>query len=145
VQGCDLAVSLAAQAGQLELNVMMPIIAHNLFEMEHVLIGAIKAFTEKCLVGVTANAEKAHGWLAKNAIVATALNPLIGYLSAADLVKDAMKRNLAIREVAAERIARGELTHQEGGKLVAIEEIDALLGDLHKLTEGGLGGPAGGG
>jgi fumarate hydratase class II len=145
VQGCDLAVSLAAQAGQLELNVMMPIIAHNLFEMEHVLIGATKAFTEKCLVGVTANAEKAHGWLAKNAIVATALNPLIGYLSAADLVKDAMKRNLAIREVAAERIARGELTHQEGGKPVTIEEIDALLGDLHKLTEGGLGGPAGGG
>jgi fumarate hydratase class II len=145
VQGCDLAVSLAAQAGQLELNVMMPIIAHNLFEMMHVLIGAVTAFTEKCVTGLTANREKAHGWLAKNAIVATALNPLIGYLSAADLVKDAMKRNLAIREVAAERIARGDLLHQDGGKPVTIEEVDALLGDLYKLTEGGLGGPAGGG
>jgi fumarate hydratase class II len=145
VQGCDLAVSLAAQAGQLELNVMMPIIAHNLFEMEHVLIGAITAFTEKCVRGLTANAEKAHGWLAKNAIVATALNPLIGYLSAAELVKDAMKRNLAIRDVAAERIERGALTHQDSDKPVTLAEIDALLGDLYKLTEGGLGGPAGGG
>jgi fumarate hydratase class II len=145
VQGCDLAVSLAAQAGQLELNVMMPIIAHNLFEMEHVLIGAIKAFTEKCVLGLTANAEKAHGWLAKNAIVATALNPLIGYLAAAELVKDAMKRNMTIRDAAAERIERGALTHQDSDKAVTLAEIDALLGDLHRLTEGGLGGPAGGG
>ena len=85
------------------------------------------------------------GSTAKNAIVATALNPLIGYLSAADLVKDAMRRNLAIRDVAAERIERGALTHQDSDKPVTLAEIDALLGDLHKLTEGGLGGPAGGG
>jgi fumarate hydratase class II len=145
VQGCDLAVSLAAQAGQLELNVMMPIIAHNLFEMEHVLIGAITAFTEKCLVGLTAQREKAYGWLARNAIVATALNPLIGYMPAAALVKEAMKRGTTIREVAAEGIERGELKHKDTGAPVTIEEIDALLGDMHKLTEGGLGGPAGGG
>jgi fumarate hydratase class II len=144
VQGCDLAVSLAAQAGQLELNVMMPIIAHNLFEIMHVLIGAIKAFTEKCVKGLTANQEKARGWLAKNAIVATALNPLIGYLAAADLVKEAMKRNATIREVAAERIERGELKHKDTGTPVTLGEVDALLGDLYKLTEGGLGGPAGG-
>ncbi len=145
VQGCDLTVALAAQAGQLELNVMMPIIAHNLFEMMHVLIGALKAFTEKCVVGLTANREKARGWLARNAIVATALNPLIGYLPAAGLVKEAMKRNATIREVAAEQIERGELKHKETGEPVTLDEIDALLGDLYKLTEGGLGGPAGGG
>jgi len=145
VQGCDLTVSLAAQAGQLELNVMMPIIAHNLFEMMHVLIGAIDAFTEKCVKGLTVNREKASSWLARNAIVATALNPLIGYLAAADLVKDAMKRNATIREVAAERIERGELKHKDAGQPVTLQEIDALLGDMHKLTEGGLGGPAGGG
>jgi fumarate hydratase class II len=144
VQGCDLAVSLAAQAGQLELNVMMPIIAHNLFEMMHVLIGAIKAFTEKCVQGLAANSEKAQGWLAKNAIVATALNPLTGYLAAADLVKEATKRNLSIREVAAEWIGRGELKHKDTGQLVTLAEVDALLGDQHRLTEGGLGGPAGG-
>ncbi len=65
VQGCDLTVALAAEAGQLELNVMMPIIAHNLFEMMHVLIGAINAFTTKCVAGITANSEKANGWLAR--------------------------------------------------------------------------------
>jgi fumarate hydratase class II len=145
VQGCDLTVSLAAQAGQLELNVMMPIIAHNLFEMMHVLIGAIDAFTEKCVKGLTVNREKANGWLARNAIVATALNPLIGYLAAADLVKDAMKRNATIREVAAERIERGELKQKDMGQPVTLQDIDALLGDMHKLTEGGLGGPGGGG
>jgi fumarate hydratase class II len=145
VQGCDYTVALAAQAGQLELNVMMPIIAHNLFEMMHVLIGAITAFTQKCVVGLTANPEKATGWLARNAIVATALNPLIGYMPAAALVKDAMKRNATIREVAAEQIERGELKHKDTGTPVTLAEVDALLGDMHKLTEGGLGGPAGGG
>jgi fumarate hydratase class II len=113
--------------------------------MEHVLIGAITAFTEKCVVGLTAQREKAYGWLARNAIVATALNPLIGYMPAAALVKEAMKRGTTIREVAAEGIERGELKHKDTGGAVTIEEIDALLGDMHKLTEGGLGGPAGGG
>ncbi len=88
VMGNDHAVTLAAQAGQLELNVMMPIIAHNLFEMEHVLIGAINAFTTKCVVGITANREKATGWLAKNAILVTALNPVIGYLKGAEVAKE---------------------------------------------------------
>ncbi len=55
VQGCDLTVALAAQAGQLELNVMMPIIAHNLFESMQVTIGAVRAFTEKCVRDVQAN------------------------------------------------------------------------------------------
>ncbi|MDA1217323.1 MAG: aspartate ammonia-lyase, partial [Chloroflexi bacterium] len=70
VQGCDHTVALAAQAGQLELNVMMPVIAHNLFEMMQVLIGAVRAFDEKCVRGITANREKAAGWLGRNAIVA---------------------------------------------------------------------------
>jgi fumarate hydratase, class II len=97
VQGCDLTVSLAAQAGQLELNVMMPIIAHNLFEMMHVLIGAINAFTTKCVQGLTANEEKATGWLAKNAILVTALNPRIGYLQGAAVAKEAMATNRTIK------------------------------------------------
>jgi fumarate hydratase class II len=145
VQGCDQTVALAAQAGQLELNVMMPVIAHNLFEAMQVTIGAVQAFTELCVVGITAQREKAQGWLGKNAIVATALNPLIGYLKAAELVKEAMKRNATIREVAAERIASGDLHHKDTGRPIEIAEIDALLSDLRKLTEGGLGGPGGGG
>ncbi|MCS6911097.1 MAG: hypothetical protein NZM11_11130, partial [Anaerolineales bacterium] len=124
---------------------MMPIIAHNLFEAMQVMIGAVGAFTRFCVVGVQAQREKAEGWLARNPIVATALNPLIGYLVAAELVKEAMKRNITIREVAAERIARGELKHKDTGAPITLAEVDAVLGDLRKMTEGGLGGPAGGG
>lgn len=145
VQGCDHTVTLAAQAGQLELNVMMPIIAHNLFEAMQVMIGAVNAFTERCVKGIVAQREKAEGWLAKNAIVATALNPLIGYMTAAELVKAAMKRNMTIREVAAERITQGDLKNKDTGAAITLADIDGVLGDIHKLTEGGLGGPAGGG
>ena len=129
VQGCDLTVSLAAQAGQLELNVMMPIIAHNLFEMMHVLIGAINAFTTKCVVGITANREKAEGWLAKNAILVTALNPVIGYLNGAAVAKEAMATGKTIREVV---VAKG---------LLSGEEVDKLI-DARTLTEGGIQGIA---
>lgn len=129
VQGNDLTVSLAAQAGQLELNVMMPIIAHNLFEMMHVLIGAINAFTTKCVVGVTANREKAEGWLAKNAILVTALNPVIGYLNGAAVAKEAMATGKTIKEVVVEK------------GLLSPEEVDRLI-DARKMTEGGIQGIA---
>ena len=138
ILGCDHTVALASQAGQLELNVMMPIIAHNLFEMMQVMIGAVHAFDKKCVHGITANREKAEGWLSRNAIVATALNPLIGYLEAAELVKDAMKRNITIREVAAERIKAGKLKHKDEGRLITITEVDKILGNLDNLTKGGI-------
>ncbi|HMD79714.1 MAG TPA: lyase family protein, partial [Anaerolineales bacterium] len=98
VIGCDTTVALAAQAGQLELNVMMPILGHNLFEMMQVVIGSVNAFTERAVKGLTANREKAEGWLAKNAIVVTALNPVIGYSQGAALVKEALANNASIRE-----------------------------------------------
>ena len=140
IQGCDLTVSLAAQAGQLELNVMMPIIAHNLFEMMQVMIGSIRAFTKKCVSGLEANREKAEGWLAKNAIVVTALDPLIGYAAGAALVKEAMRRHLTIREVTLEKVAAGELRHSQDGHLLTAEEVEGALQDLKQLTYGGIAG-----
>jgi aspartate ammonia-lyase len=145
VLGNDLTVTLAAQAGQLELNVMMPILAHDLFEMMQIVIGAVKAFTDYCVIGLQANAEKATGWLAKNAILVTALNPLIGYAKGAEIAKAAMARNIAIRDVCVEQIAAGELVNKDSGQPVTIEEIDAILGDVRSLTEGGIHGPGGGG
>lgn len=140
VMGNDTTVMLAAQAGQLELNVMMPIIAHNLFEMMQVVIGSVTAFTEKCVVGITANREKAEGWLARNAIVVTALNPLIGYSAGAALVKESLARNLTILEVALEKIRKGELKHRDEPRLVTEEEVIRTFSDLRKLTEGGIAG-----
>ena len=125
VLGNDLTVTLAAQAGQLELNVMMPIIAHELFEMMHVLIGAIEAFTDKCVRGLAANREKAEGWLARNAVLVTALNPVIGYLKGAEVAKEAMATGKTIREVA---IAKGYLS---------TDQADRLL-DAAKMTDGGI-------
>jgi aspartate ammonia-lyase len=140
VQGCDLTVSLAAQAGQLELNVMMPIIAHNLFEMMQVMIGAVSAFTHKCVQGIEANRTKAEGWLARNAIIATALNPIIGYNASAELVKEAIKRDITIREVAVEKAKAGELRHIKEDRKVTPDEINHALKDLKHLTDGGIVG-----
>lgn len=145
VMGNDLTVNLAAQAGQLELNVMMPIIAHNLFEMMQVTIGSVDAFTTKCVIGLQANSEKASGWLARNAILVTALNPLIGYNAGATLVKEALQRNLPILDVALEKVNHKDLIHRESGQPVTADEITRALSDLRRLTEGGIVGGGGGG
>jgi len=131
VMGNDTAVMMAGGAGQLELNVMMPIIAHNLFESMQVLIGAVRTFTDRCVVGIEANREKAEGWLARNAILVTALNPVIGYLKGAEVAKEAMATNRTIKEVVVEK-----------GYLSA-EEADRLL-DARRMTEGGIQGQSAG-
>ena len=125
VLGNDLTVMMAAQAGQLELNVMMPIIAYNLFQSMDIIINAVRVFTDNCVVGLTANAEKATGWLAKNAILVTALNPLIGYLKGAEVAKEALKSNRTVREVVLDK-----------GYLSA-EELDRVL-DVRMMTDGGI-------
>ncbi|MCB8977529.1 MAG: aspartate ammonia-lyase [Ardenticatenaceae bacterium] len=125
VMGNDLTVMMSGQAGQLELNVMMPIIAYNLFQSMDVIINAVNAFNEKCVVGLKSNPEKATGWLAKNAILVTALNPVIGYLKGAEVAKEAMATNRTVREVVIEK-----------GYLDA-EEADRLL-NVRALTDGGI-------
>ncbi|HZW02318.1 MAG TPA: lyase family protein, partial [Anaerolineaceae bacterium] len=145
VMGNDTTVALAAQAGQLELNVMMPIIAHNLFEMMQVTIGAVTAFTDKCVRGLVVNREKAEGWLAKNTILVTALNPVIGYSAGAALIKEALARDLTIYEVALEKVRQGELKHKADVRPMTEEELRAVFSDLRRFTEGGIIGAGGGG
>jgi fumarate hydratase class II len=125
VMGNDLTVMLCGQAGQLELNVMMPILAYCLFQEMDVMIGAVKAFTDKCVVGLTANAVKATGWLEKNAIIATALNPIIGYEKGAAVVKKAVAEDRSVVDVVVEM---GYMTRED-----ALKAMDARV-----LTEGGL-------
>lgn len=119
--GNDLTVLMAGQAGQLELNVMMPIIGYNLCQSMDIMINAINAFQTKCVVGIQVNRAKAEGWLALNAILVTALNPVIGYEKGAEIAKEAMASNRPVREVV---IEKGYLT---------AEEADQLL-DVRKLT-----------
>ena len=138
VIGLDTTVAMASQAGQLELNVMMPIIGHSLFEQMQVIIGSVNAFTEYAVTGLTANREKAEGWLAKNAIVVTALNPVIGYAQGAALVKEALKKDMAIRDLAIEKARAGSLKHRDSDDPVGPEEIEQALNDMRRLTESGI-------
>lgn len=133
VMGNDLTVLLASQAGQLELNVMMPIIAHNLFEMMHVMIGAVKTFTEQCVMGLKANADKAAQWLSNNPILVTALNPIIGYEKGAKVAKQALQEGRPIIDVV---VDLGYMTRAEA---------EAAL-NARQMTEGGIvAGASGGG
>jgi fumarate hydratase class II len=113
--------------------------------MMQVMIGSVNAFAERAVKGVTANREKAEGWLAKNAIIVTALNPVIGYAQGAALVKEALALNASIKELAIEKARAGELKHRDEDRLVKPEEIESALSDSRKLTEGGIVGGVGGG
>lgn len=138
VVGCDTTVAYASQAGQLELNVMMPVIGHSLFEEMQVMIGAVRAFTGNAIVGLKANREKAEGWLARNAIIVTALNPVIGYAQGAALVKESLSKNITIRDLIMEKTQAGALKHRDEDRVVSMGEIEEVLGNLRRLTEGGI-------
>jgi fumarate hydratase class II len=103
-----------------------------------VTIGGVNAFTEKCVRGITANPERAEAWLEKNAIVVTVLNPIIGYSAGAELVKEALQSDSTIRQLALQKAKEGELIHRRENRPVKAAEIEAALGDLFKLTEGGI-------
>lgn len=120
VLGNDQAILLGVQAGQLELNVMMPMIGHNLFEQLRVLTGAINAFTRKCVHGIQPNHERLRYYLDRTLGLATALNPYIGYANAAAVAKEAQATGRSIRELVAEK---GLLTPEELDRVLSPENM----------------------
>lgn len=100
VIGNDTAVTLAGQAGNFELNVMLPLIAYNLLQSIQLLGSAVTVFTEKCVQRLSANREKCASNLEQSLALATALVPLIGYDGAAEIAKEAYTRGKTVREVA---------------------------------------------
>ncbi|MBI4227921.1 MAG: aspartate ammonia-lyase [Candidatus Omnitrophica bacterium] len=103
VIGCDTTVAYAAQAGQLELNVMMPVVAHNLIFSTTILTNALRVFTTKCVAGITADARRCRDYADHSVGLATALNPSLGYGQAAALVKEAVATGRSIREIMEQR------------------------------------------
>lgn len=103
VVGCDAAVSLAVQAGQLELNVMTPAIAYNMLFSIQILGNYLPAFTERCVRGITVDEKRCEQYLEKNPSLATLLAPKIGYLEAAKIAKQAQAENRTVKEVALEK------------------------------------------
>lgn len=103
VIGNDTCILMAAQAGQLELNVMMPVIAYNLLQSLKILEAAVRAFREKCVYGISANVEVCNRYADQTLAMATVLNPFIGYLNAADVAKESLRTGKSIRQIVKER------------------------------------------
>ena len=103
VAGHDHTIAAAGEAGQLELNVMMPVIAHNLAWMLTILDGGVGAFTRRCVAGIEADPERCRHWLERSAALSTALAPSIGYEAAAALTKEMLQTGRGIAELALEK------------------------------------------
>jgi aspartate ammonia-lyase len=100
VIGNDAAVAYAVQAGQLELNVMMPAMAYNVLQSITILANMLRVFDERCVRGITANAARCEIYAQSTVALATALNPYIGYAKAAELVKESIASGESIIELA---------------------------------------------
>ncbi|MHA1379533.1 MAG: aspartate ammonia-lyase [Candidatus Helarchaeota archaeon] len=115
IVGNDTTVSMAVQAGQMELNVMMPVIIYNVLQSIQLLINYLPVFTEKCITGIEANEEKCLEYLEKNPAMATFLNPYIGYLEAAKIAKEALEKDISIMELLIKK------------EILTVEDIDKIF------------------
>ena len=115
VIGNDTAITYAAQASQLELNVMMPVIAYNLLFSLEILSNAVKIFAEKCVQGITADKRRCKEFAERSLALATALNPIIGYSSAAEISKEAYRTGKTVRQIVVEK---GILTEHEARRIL---------------------------
>jgi fumarate hydratase class II len=122
--GYDAAVAIAAMNGNLDLNVMMPVIAYDLLESIELAASASRVFAEKCVVGIKANVERCRQYGELTGQLVTALAPVIGYDKAAAVYKKAVARDVSIRQVVLEE------------ELLPESKLDEIL-DLKKLTQGG--------
>ena len=125
VIGNDVSISIAAQSGNFQLNVMLPVIAYNLLKSINLLSGSMNALSKNAIKTFKVNHKNLEISLSKNPILVTALNPLVGYEKAASIAKKAYKENRPIVDVAAEET---DLTKSKLIKLL----------DPSKLAKGGL-------
>jgi aspartate ammonia-lyase len=127
VVGNDTCVGVAAEHGQLELNVMMPVIAYNVLLSMRILTSAAASLSERCVRGIQANREQCEYWVERSAALATALAPQIGYARAAEISKQSVRENVLIRD----------LVKRDG--ILPPDQVDDVL-DLRKMTEIGVPG-----
>jgi fumarate hydratase class II len=125
VIGCDATITLCGQAGNFELNVMMPIMALRLQEAIEFTANVVKAFTEKCIVGIEANKERCKDMVEQSLAMVTALAPVIGHDNAAKIAKEAFTTGKTVREVA--------LAH----KILPPAQVSKIL-DPWRMTEPGI-------
>jgi aspartate ammonia-lyase len=127
VIGNDLTISLAVEAGQLELNVMEPVVAFNLLQSIEILTNVINIFTGKCIRGITANRDRCKGYLENSIGIITAINPHVGYEQAAALAHEALHTGKTVRELLREK------------QIFTDEEIDTIF-NVKEMTMPGIAG-----
>ena len=120
VIGCDATIAAACEAGQLELNVMMPVIAWNALHSSRILRESMTALRTRCVEGIVADAGRARELLDRSTAAATALSPHIGYAATADIAKESIRTGKSIRQIAKER---GVLSDAELERLLAPERM----------------------
>jgi len=120
VIGNDTTVSLAAQAGQMELNVMTPVMIHNVLQSTDLMIRFLPVFTENCLDGILPHEERCRSYLERNPALATLLSPRIGYLEAAGLAKEAYERGISVQDLA---VHKGLITPEEAARIFSRENL----------------------
>jgi aspartate ammonia-lyase len=124
VMGYDSAIALAAQAGQLELNVMMPLIAYNLIHSVEILGNTIAALTDKCIQGITANQERCLEYAEGSLALVTALNNHIGYLNAAAVAKESLATGKSLRQIVLEKEL---MTEAQLAEVLNLEQMSAIV------------------
>ncbi len=127
VMGCDQTVAVACEAGQLELNVMMPVIAWNALHASTILRAAMKVFRLRCVDGIVADVARARELLDRSTAAATALSPYLGYAATAEIAKEAVKTGRPIRDLVLER------------GLLDAARLDQIL-SVESMTRGGIVG-----
>ncbi|MEQ9371743.1 MAG: aspartate ammonia-lyase [Coleofasciculus chthonoplastes F3-SA18-01] len=123
VMGYDSAIALAAQAGQLELNVMMPLIAYNLIHSIEILGNTLSALTQKCLAGITARRDRCLDYAEGSLALVTALNPHIGYLNAAAVAKESLETGKSLRQIV---LDKGLMSAEDLAKVLDLDKMSAL-------------------
>ena len=143
VIGCDAAILAAADAGQLELNVMMPVIAWNALYATRILGNAMRVLDERCVAGIRADETRCRELLDRSTAIATALSPYIGYAETADVAKSAVATGRSIRELVLER---GLLEPAQLDAILAVEAMTTpgIPGASARAMKRGLAGPGGG-
>ncbi len=124
VMGYDNAIAFAAQAGQLELNVMMPLIAYNLIHSIEILGNTISALTTNCIQGITANKDRCLVYAEGSLALVTSLNPHIGYLNAAAVAKESLETGKSLRQIVLEK---GLMTEEQLATVLDLEKMSAIV------------------
>ncbi|MBD1217858.1 MAG: aspartate ammonia-lyase [Aphanizomenon flos-aquae Clear-A1] len=124
VMGYDNAIAFAAQGGQLELNVMMPLIAYNLIHSIEILGNTISALTTSCIRGITANQERCLAYAEGSLALVTALNTHIGYLNAAAVAKESLETGKSLRQIVLEK---GLMTETELATVLDLAQMSAIV------------------